>query len=55
LSLWSTTPTGLFSDVGQVGTIAALTPQIFLMDYVGKIRERRVMERLMRLLDKEQE
>ncbi len=45
----------LLSDVGQIGTMAVLTPQIFLRDYVGRIREQRAMERLMELLDEDQE
>jgi hypothetical protein len=45
----------LLSDIGQIGTMAVLTPQIFLRDYVGRIREQRAMERLMELLDEERE
>ena len=45
----------LFSDIGQIGTMAVLTPQIFLRDYVGRIQEKRAMERLMELLDEDKE
>jgi hypothetical protein len=45
----------LLSDIGQIGTMAVLTPQIFLRDYVGRIREQRAMERLMELLDEDKE
>lgn len=44
----------LLSDIGLIGTMAVLTPQIFLRDYIGRIREKRAMERLMELLDEEQ-
>lgn len=45
----------LLSDIGQIGTMAVLTPQIFLRDYVGRIQEKRAMERLMELLDEDKE
>lgn len=45
----------LLTDVSVMGTLASLTPQIFLHDYVGKKREKEAMDALMTLLDERDE
>lgn len=41
----------LLTDVSVMGTLASLTPQIFLHDYMGKKREKEAMDAFMTLLD----